>query len=1766
MSNKFGLSNNAVKIFDDLYSLQEESIDDTFKRVANEFGDKKTAYKLLSDGIWRPNTPTWLNAGTDHKIFSACFPSGTMIRSRNGLVPIEKINTSDKVLTHNSRFMSVTNIMKREYEGEIYNFDIIGIPKNFLSATEEHPFYVIDKKYIKCLRKNTCNCNPGIVGTRKYCYKLKNKEKCERLSNYNIPIKWKRSSELLEGDYVTISVNNDVLEKRFIDMSEYINDKKRYNITNEKIYYQKNNKINRFIKVDENFMKLMGYYLSEGSCGKTGSDIRFSFSLYKHNEIEYCNEVEYILKKNFGLNNIRIVESEISGTRTVRKESIILGKFFRNIFGNKSTNKKMPQWMLNLPTNLQKHLLIGIFRGDGYYSNNRISLALSNLDLIHQIWEILMRCNMFFPMNHNIISKNATWNHADSYILETEGQYVSSFVNEVWPNIIKEKKYPQKKYFKINNMFAARINHISKKKFNKTVYNMEVDNDHTYNVMNINVHNCYVVGLEDSMDSIYDIANTSRKIFQYGSGVGIPIGNLREKEAYIYENNRDRPPEGKSCLTGDTVLLNDKTYLSIKKQKVTIKWLYDFFKKVKKPSYRIRSMLDDFGIGMNNVKDVIYNGKRPIFKIITKDGYSIKATSNHRFLSEKGEWKKVEDFSIGEKIGVNEKSRPIDKCKRCGKIRLLRGNKSKYKGLCENCVVSVFYGCELKGSKKDFERRSKSIKEYRNKKEIKEYYSLINSGEKNPMWRGDFANETTARGRNKNIYLWNREHKICERCIDKFNRVEVHHKDGNPYNNEINNLEVLCYYCHKKEHIKRRAKGNYRLTKEVYFDKIISLNYIGVEDVYDIKMKSPYHNFIANGFVSHNSGPIIFMKLFDAVGETTKSGGRVRRAAILCSIPVWHPDIMDFIKCKEVDGRLSNMNISVSITDKFMKCLDDSIPFQSHSPYDGSKKEEMDPYDIWDTLVEMAYKTADPGVLFIDTINKYNPLRKIMLVETSNPCIVGDTLIATADGRNAVSIKQLSEEVKDVPLYSTNIKSGKVEIKWGRKPRKTGNKKEVWKLKLDDGSELIATPDHKILTKDLSYVKLCELKPEQSVFPFNTFNSNRYRQVCGVGKKMSGGNRRNRRQYRVIHEFFNGETDAKNYAIHHMDCNSINDSIENLSVIPHEDHRKFHSERIKGKNNPYHKMSSDWKKSFASHPGEKNGRYCGYTNEQLIKKGREIYKLFSKFTKRIWTEFAKKTDYPTNVHHKFRFGSFSNFKSLVIDNHKVVSVNFHGYEDVYNITVDDNNNYHVITSYEDDNFVKSSGLCVKNCGEQPLLPFLACNLSSINLSKFVKDGKFDKEGLYSVAYNIMGLMDNVIDVMDFPDIRFKENVMKYRPVGIGVMGLADVLFELGIKYNSQEGRNFAGKVMKTITTACVEKSADLAKENGPIDNWDIVKDDMLEILKEHTGNDEAVLDKVKKHGVRNSQFTTAPPTGTTAISCDASYGIEPCFGLVFRKNFIDGTKSNFVNPIFEQKYKDEPWFTSNLVDRIIQNGGSLKNLRGIPKEVREVFVTAHDIKYKDRIDMQAELQKYCSTAISSTINLPESTSKDEISEIYKYAYEKGLKGVTIYRDGCKLNQPLSFTSDKPKEFKRPQKLSATQYMVETGNGKMYVGVGEHMGKPVETVVNVGKGGQTLNTMSEAIGRLVSIMLQKGISVEDITKTMIGINSDQPTWFRFDDNDKKPTQILSIPDGLAQLLQKYYSGQVYTGEVCGEICPKCGQNMTAAEGCFNCNACGYSKCS
>ncbi|URA10329.1 adenosylcobalamin-dependent ribonucleoside-diphosphate reductase [Thermospira aquatica] len=504
-------------------------------------------------------------------------------------------------------------------------------------------------------------------------------------------------------------------------------------------------------------------------------------------------------------------------------------------------------------------------------------------------------------------------------------------------------------------------------------------------------------------------------------------------------------------------------------------------------------------------------------------------------------------------------------------------------------------------------------------------------------------------------------------------------------------------------------------------------------------------------------------------------------------------------------------------------------------------------------------------------------------------------------------------------------------------------------------------------------------------------------------------------------------------------------------------------------------------------------------------------------------------------------------------------------------------------------------LSTNPCGEQSLHSYTSCNLGSINLVAFVKDGKFDWDGYQETIALATRALDDVIDVAAFPTEEFREKTLKIRPVGLGFTGLAEVLFKLRLSYASEEGRAFASAVARELTQHAIRTSIELGKEKGSFPLFEENKEALIRVVKHYfdTEEEKANIEKaILSNGIRNSNWTTLAPTGTISLILDAyTYSLEPQFALAYHKNLVDGGRLVYVDPAFREAVKDDP----AIIDKVIENGGSCQNIPGISEEIKKVFVVAHDIHYEDRIKMQACLQRYISNSISSTINLPSTTTVEEIESIYLKAWESGLKGITIYRDGCKSFQPMTttkkttsqpvITTESHPRWKRPKTLPAEIIKTKTGSGTLYTSIGlDERGWPIEIFINISKHGSEVSAFSEALGRVISIALQNGVSPLDLADTLIGITGDSITW----DNGKV---IKSVPDAIGKILKEYGERMVSRAqegllfetepespaapdpqhtkseELPGSsVCPKCGEKtLVKSEDCVNCLSCGYSKC-
>ncbi len=473
----------------------------------------------------------------------------------------------------------------------------------------------------------------------------------------------------------------------------------------------------------------------------------------------------------------------------------------------------------------------------------------------------------------------------------------------------------------------------------------------------------------------------------------------------------------------------------------------------------------------------------------------------------------------------------------------------------------------------------------------------------------------------------------------------------------------------------------------------------------------------------------------------------------------------------------------------------------------------------------------------------------------------------------------------------------------------------------------------------------------------------------------------------------------------------------------------------------------------------------------------------------------------------------------------------------------------------------------------PLLPYEACNLGSINLSLFVKDGSVDWEDLGAVVDTAVDFLDNVIDMNRYPLPQIETLAKANRKIGLGVMGFADLLFLLGIPYNSEDALELGSKIMSFINERSKKRSEFIALKRGSFTNFE----------------DSFYKDKYK--ALRNATTTTIAPTGSISIIANCSSGIEPLFALSFVRTILDNQKLIEVHPIFKAVAIREGFYSDELMERIATQG-SITHLDEIPEKWRQIFVTAHDITPEWHIRMQAAFQQNgVDNAVSKTVNFPHEATREDIAEVFLLAYRLGCKGVTVYRDGSRQMQVLStgktaesqIETDKsiisPRE--RPNVTYGRTEKVKTGCGSLYVTINEDENGLCELFARLGKSGGCASSQMDAISRLISLAMRAGVSTDAILKHLRGIRCPSPAW-------TEGGAVLSCPDAIGLAIEHYlnwrkkshgqaseqvseslpeanYTRQQITGESLMGACPECGGHMKHEDGCLTCIACGFSRC-
>lgn len=544
-----------------------------------------------------------------------------------------------------------------------------------------------------------------------------------------------------------------------------------------------------------------------------------------------------------------------------------------------------------------------------------------------------------------------------------------------------------------------------------------------------------------------------------------------------------------------------------------------------------------------------------------------------------------------------------------------------------------------------------------------------------------------------------------------------------------------------------------------------------------------------------------------------------------------------------------------------------------------------------------------------------------------------------------------------------------------------------------------------------------------------------------------------------------------------------------------------------------------------------------------------------------------------------------------------------------------------IDRVNEKNPIKNVGLieATNPCGEQPLHPYDSCNLGSINLGVLIqgegKSARFDWDEYKTIIHTTTRFLDNVIEVNKYPLPQIDNMSKTTRRIGLGVMGFADALYKLGISYNSPEGCAFGEKIMQVLNDESHLASEILAEERGVFPAWE--------------GSDW------EKQGrrLRNSYTTTVAPTGTISIIANCSGGIEPMFSLAFIRQVMKDTQGRptimrEVNYVFDQVSHDRGFYSDEMIDDIVEKG-TLQYRDDIPEDVKRVFVTAHDISPFWHMKMQSAFQRHCDSSISKTINFPHDATPEDVRTIFELAIDEDVKGVTVYRDGCREMQPMALKAKEEKSpatstvptaavqptaagllmttnangddelspIKLPEIMSCLRIrqMTPFGNMHVKVSVDPISGREREVFAQLGKGGDVANSDLEAICRILSLWLRSNGSLKMAVKQLEGIGSSLSV----------PTadgRIMSLADGLATALHRYIAAKEEHGlhslllggatpdmaktgfhkapeaikpSMPGQQprnvaqyklkCPICSSNLSFEEGCVKCHSCGFSQC-
>jgi ribonucleoside-diphosphate reductase alpha chain len=800
------------------------------------------------------------------------------------------------------------------------------------------------------------------------------------------------------------------------------------------------------------------------------------------------------------------------------------------------------------------------------------------------------------------------------------------------------------------------------------------------------------------------------------------------------------------------------------------------------------------------------------------------------------------------------------------------------------------------------------------------------------------------------------------------------------------------------------------------------------------------------------SGPVSFMRVFDTSTEVIKAGGK-RRGAMMGVLRVDHPDIIEFMTSKQKSEFLSNFNISVAVTDNFMKTLEEGGEYWLINPRNNEKVRKLKAEDVWNLMAKSAWESGDPGVIFIDEINRHNPTPQVGKIESTNPCITSNAWIMTEDG---------PRQVKE--LYGKKFTAIVNNEKWKSSENgffSTGTK-PVYQLKTREGFELSLTKDHLVM----NVKRITRYKMEREWVNAETLKTGD-KIVLNNHRSLNGWKGKYGEREGYLNGLLLGDGTIKKdkVILSSWGDGKGSKAVRSLAFAYAETlpHRSNFNGWMRVKGRKEYRMSMGYFKKLAMELGLKPGmktitkemeqtssEFCkgllrglfdadgsmqgrqskgvsirlAQSNLEILKAVQRILLRFGIFSK-IYVNrrgegiskmpngkggtknYLHKPQHELviskeNIRYFYQKVGFGNSHKMEKLEKAVKSYKRKMNRERFIATVNEITQSALEEVYDAKipgiNAFDANGFYVHNCGEQPLLPYESCNLGSINLLRMVENGKINWEKLRETVRNAVHFLDNIIDANNYPLKEIEAITRANRKIGLGVMGFADMLIKLGIRYDSEEALQLAENLMKFIEEEAHRKSVEIGEERGSFPNF------------------EKSIWKDKYSAMRNATVTTIAPTGSISIIAGCSSGIEPIFAISFIRNVLGGTRLFETNPLFEAIAKERGFYSAELLEGIAKTGSAQK-IEAVPEDVKKIFVTALDIQPEWHVRMQAAFQKYTDNAVSKTVNLPNEAMVEDVRKVYELAWKLKCKGVTVFRYGSKPEQVLYIGEIKTKETK-----------------------------------------------------------------------------------------------------------------------------------------------------